>query len=46
MEGIPGTVGAGIFMNAGFLVGQDMGTYLVDVDYLDLDDLKVKTIQN
>ncbi|WP_134644343.1 UDP-N-acetylmuramate dehydrogenase [Weissella cibaria] len=46
MEGIPGTVGAGIFMNAGFLVGQDMETYLVSAEYLDLDDLQVKTVQN
>jgi len=46
MEGIPGTVGAGIFMNAGFLVGQDMETYLVSAEYLDLDDLEVKNVQN
>ncbi|MBZ6001558.1 UDP-N-acetylmuramate dehydrogenase [Leuconostoc gelidum] len=46
MEGIPGTVGAGIYMHAGFLLGQDMQTYLVDAQYLDLDDMQVKTISN
>lgn len=46
MEGIPGTVGAGIFMNAGFLVGQDVQTYMVSAEYLDLDDMKIKTINN
>ncbi|MFT9033229.1 MAG: UDP-N-acetylmuramate dehydrogenase [Leuconostoc mesenteroides] len=46
MEGIPGCVGAGIYMHAGFLLGQDMQTYLVDAQYLDLDDLQVKTISN
>ncbi|QEA35197.1 UDP-N-acetylmuramate dehydrogenase [Weissella soli] len=46
MEGIPGTVGAGIYMNAGFLLGQDMETYLVDVTYLDLKDMSVKTLKN
>lgn len=46
MEGIPGTVGAGIYMHAGFLLGQDMQTYLVDAEYLDLNDMEVKTITN
>lgn len=46
MEGIPGTVGAGVYMNAGFLIGQDMEHSLVKVDYFDLDDFKVKTILN
>ena len=46
MEGIPGTVGAGIFMNAGFLVGQDIGTYLLNARYLDLTDMKIKTMSN
>lgn len=46
MEGIPGTVGAGIFMNAGFLVGQDISTYLLDVKYLDLSDMHVKKMSN
>ncbi len=46
MEGIPGTVGAGVYMNAGFLLGQDMETYLVDVTYLDLNDMSVHTLKN
>lgn len=46
MEGIPGTIGAGIFMNAGFLIGQDIGTYLLEAEYLDLNDMKIKTISN
>lgn len=46
MEGIPGTVGAGVYMNAGFLLGQDMGTYLVDVTYLDLDDMTTHILRN
>ncbi|MFG6672831.1 UDP-N-acetylmuramate dehydrogenase [Leuconostoc lactis] len=46
MEGIPGTVGAGIYMHAGFLLGQDMQTYLVDAEYLDLNDMQVKIITN
>lgn len=46
MEGIPGTIGAGIYMHAGFLLGQDMQTYLVDVEYLDLNDMQIKTINN
>lgn len=46
MEGIPGTVGAGIYMNAGFLIGQDMEHFLVDATYLDLTDFTVKTMKN
>lgn len=46
MEGIPGTVGAGIYMNAGFLLGQDMQSFLVKVTYLDMDTFQVKTIAN
>ncbi|WP_431061051.1 UDP-N-acetylmuramate dehydrogenase [Weissella paramesenteroides] len=46
MEGIPGTVGAGVYMNAGFLLGQDMQTYLIDVTFLDLNDMKVHKFKN
>lgn len=46
MEGIPGTVGAGIFMNAGFLPGQDIQTFLLEVKSLNLDTLEVETLKN
>lgn len=46
MEGIPGTVGAGIYMNAGFLPQQEISNVLVTATYLDLDDFKVKRIKN
>lgn len=46
MEGIFGTVGAGVYMNAGFLSGQDMEHFLIDVRYLDLNDFEVKTMKN
>ncbi|MEQ4549695.1 UDP-N-acetylmuramate dehydrogenase [Weissella sp. GP1] len=46
MEGIPGTIGAGIFMNAGFLIGQDIQTFLIDVAILNLDTMKVETLKN
>lgn len=45
MEGIPGTVGAGAYMNAGFLAGQDMATYLVDAKVL-MPDGSVQVITN
>lgn len=46
MEGIPGTIGAGIFMNAGFLSGQDMAHLVLDVKYLNTDTFEIKTISN
>lgn len=46
MEGIPGTVGAGIFMNAGFLPGQDIQTYLLDVTFLNIETMQVETLKN
>ena len=46
IEGIPGTIGAGIFMNAGFLIGQDIQTFLIDVAILNLDTMKVETLKN
>lgn len=46
MEGIPGTVGAGIYMNAGFLVGQDVMTFLESVEVLNLDTLEVERYLN
>lgn len=46
MEGIPGTVGAGIFMNAGFLFGQDIQTFLLEVKFLNLDTMQVETLKN
>lgn len=45
MEGIPGTVGAGVFMNAGFLPGQDFRSVLVDAEIL-MPDYKIITIKN
>lgn len=45
MEGIPGTVGAGVYMNAGFLAGQDFQSYLIDATVL-MSDLTVQTISN
>lgn len=46
MEGIPGTVGAGVYMNAGFLPNEEFGQFLIDVEVLDLDTLEVRTIKN
>lgn len=45
MEGIPGTVGAGVFMNAGFLSGQDVQSFLISVDVLSMDG-EVRTLSN
>lgn len=45
MEGIPGTVGGGVFMNAGFLPGQDFQNVLIDAQVL-MPDMSVKTITN
>lgn len=45
MEGIPGTVGAGVYMNAGFLIGQDFGSFLVDTDVL-MPDGEIRTFSN
>lgn len=45
MEGIPGTVGAGAFMNAGFLKGQDFQSFLIDAVVL-MPDLTIQTITN
>jgi len=45
MEGIPGTIGAGVFMNAGFLPGQDIGSFLIEARVL-MPNLEVKSIKN
>lgn len=45
MEGIPGTIGAGVFMNAGFLPGQDMQSYLVETRVL-MPDLTIQIFKN
>lgn len=45
MEGIPGTVGAGTYMNAGFLPGQDFQSYLVNTTVL-MPDLSIRVITN
>lgn len=45
MEGIPGTVGAGVYMNAGFLSGQDFGSFLVDALVL-MPDCTLRTFTN
>lgn len=45
MEGIPGTVGAGTYMNAGFLQGQDYWSFLIDCRVL-LPDLSIVTLKN
>lgn len=45
MEGIPGTVGAGVCMNAGFLSGQDFQSILISADVL-LPNLSIQTISN
>ncbi|RNE43145.1 UDP-N-acetylenolpyruvoylglucosamine reductase [Lacticaseibacillus paracasei] len=45
MEGIPGTVGAGAFMNAGFLGGQDFSSFLLEAQVLD-ESLNVRTVKN
>ncbi len=45
MEGIPGTVGAGSYMNAGFLPGQDFQSYLVEATVL-MPNLTIRTIKN
>lgn len=45
MEGIPGTVGAGAFMNAGFLPGQDFQNFLVDAQVL-MPDNTIRTMTN
>lgn len=45
MEGIPGTVGAGSYMNAGFLPGQDFQSHLVSATVL-MPDFTVQIIKN
>ncbi|MFL4499659.1 UDP-N-acetylmuramate dehydrogenase [Weissella sp. MSCH1] len=46
MEGIPGTVGAGIFMNAGFLANQDIQACLIEVTVLNLETMEVEIYKN
>lgn len=41
--GIPGTIGGGVYMNAG-AYGSEFSDFLVSCDYLDKEDLIVKTI--
>jgi UDP-N-acetylmuramate dehydrogenase len=43
--GIPGTLGGGIFMNAG-AYGGEMKDLVIDVDYLDIDTMEVKNLKN
>lgn len=45
MEGIPGTVGAGAYMNAGFLAGHDFQSCMIDATVL-MPDLTMQTISN
>lgn len=45
MEGIPGTVGAGTFMNAGFLPGQEFASFLIDAKVL-MANGSIKTYSN
>lgn len=45
MEGIPGTVGAGVYMNAGFLPGQDFQNHVIDAQVL-MPDLSIRTLTN
>lgn len=45
MEGIPGTVGAGAYMNAGFLPGQDFESFLVSCEVL-MPDMSIKIFKN
>lgn len=45
MEGIPGTVGAGVYMNAGFLAGQEFQDHVIDARIL-MPDMSIKTILN
>lgn len=45
MEGIPGTVGAGVFMNAGFLPGEEFRNFMVDVEVL-MPSLEVVILKN
>lgn len=45
MEGIPGTVGAGTYMNAGFLSGQDFWSFMVDTEVL-MPDMKIVNFKN
>ncbi|MFD1466067.1 UDP-N-acetylmuramate dehydrogenase [Lapidilactobacillus mulanensis] len=45
MEGIPGTVGAGVFMNAGYLAGQEFQDIVIDTQVL-MPDLSVQTLSN
>lgn len=44
-QGIPGTIGGAIFMNAGAF-GSEMINVVKDVTYLDLDTNEIKTISN
>lgn len=44
-QGIPGTIGGAIFMNAGAF-GSEMINIVKDVTYLDLDTNEIKTISN
>ncbi|MBS1014257.1 MULTISPECIES: UDP-N-acetylmuramate dehydrogenase [Lactobacillaceae] len=45
MEGIPGTVGAGAYMNAGFLAGEDFSSTLISARVL-MPDLSYKQVTN
>ncbi len=45
MYGIPGTVGGGVFMNAGAYGGQ-MSDVVFEVDYYDADEDKIKTLMS
>ena len=43
--GIPGTVGGAVYMNAG-AYGGEFKDLVIDIEYLDLNDYKIKTIKN
>ena len=44
-SGIPGTLGGAIYMNAG-AYGSEMKDVVKEVEYLDLDNLKIETLDN